>query len=135
MFISDAYAQTAEAAGGGDMLVSLAPLVLIFIVFWFFLIRPQQKRMKEHKALVAALKKGDKVLTNGGILGTVTKIIDDHEAEVEIAAGVRVRFLRSAVSEIVNKTGSGPTAKPEKAEAPKAVESKVVETKTGANEA
>jgi preprotein translocase subunit YajC len=124
MFISEAYAQTAGAGGGGDMLVSLAPLVLIFVVFWFFLIRPQQKRMKEHKALVAALKKGDKVLTNGGILGIVTKASDDNEVEVEIAANVRVRLVRSAVSEIVNRTAPV-AAKSEKSDAPK----------TGANEA
>lgn len=131
MFISDAYAQAAgTATGGADMLTSFLPLVLIFVVFWFLMIRPQQKRMKEHRALVAALKKGDKVVTNGGILGLVTKAVDgETDVEVEIAQGVRVRVLRSAVQEVVNRTA--PAGK-----GGKAVETKAVEAKSeGANDA
>ena len=104
MLISTAYAQTAPGAGGGFDIVSLLPLVLIFVVFYFFLIRPQQKRMKEHKAMVEAVKRGDRVVTSGGILGDVTKIINESEAEVEIAQGVKVRVLKSTISDVVSKT-------------------------------
>jgi preprotein translocase subunit YajC len=105
MFISEAYAQAAGAApGGADMITSFLPLVLIFVVFWFLMIRPQQKRMKEHRALVAAAKKGDKVVTNGGILGTITKAVDgENDVEVEIATGVKVRVLRSAIQDVLNR--------------------------------
>jgi preprotein translocase subunit YajC len=108
MYITEAYAQAAGAPAGADLLGSLGgmmPLVLIFVVFWFLMIRPQQKRMKEHRALVATLKKGDKVLTSGGILGLVTKAVEgENDVEVEVAAGVRVRVVRSAVQEVVNRS-------------------------------
>lgn len=129
MLISEAYAQAAGAApGGADMLASFLPLVLIFVVFWFLMIRPQQKRMKAHRALVSALKKNDKVVTNGGILGTVTKAVDgENDVEIEISANVKVRVLRSAVSEVLNRTVAD--AKPAKGE------TKAVENKSGANDA
>jgi preprotein translocase subunit YajC len=104
MFISPAYAQAAGGGGGGEMLTGLLPIVLIFVVFWFLLIRPQQKRMKEHKALIANLRRGDKVVTGGGIIGTVTKVVDDGELEVEIAPEVKVRVARGTVTEVLNKT-------------------------------
>ncbi len=103
MLISPAYAQGAPA-GGGDALLTFLPLILIFVVFYFLLIRPQQKRQKEHKAMVAALKRGDRVVTAGGLYGTVSKIIDDAEMEVEIAEGVKVRMLRGTVQDVVAKT-------------------------------
>lgn len=113
MFISEALAQAAGDAGvGGGMagLMQMAPLLLIFVVFYFLLIRPQQKKMKQHQAMTQALKRGDKVVTNGGILGVVTKANDgDSELEVEIAQGVKVRILRSAVSDIASRV---PEAKP-----------------------
>ena len=101
MFISPAYAQ---GAGGGDAIASFLPLILIVAVFYFLLIRPQQKRMKEHKAKIAAMRRGDKIITGGGIIGTITKIIDDNEAQVEIADGVRVRVAKSTVSDVLTKT-------------------------------
>jgi preprotein translocase subunit YajC len=105
MFISPAYAQAAGGGLGGDgMLTGLLPIILIFVVFWFLLIRPQQKRMKEHKALIANLRRGDKVITGGGIIGIVTKVIDEGEIEVEIATDVKVRVARSTVTEVLNKT-------------------------------
>lgn len=104
MFISPAYAQAAGGGGGGDMLTGLLPIVLIFVVFWFLLIRPQQKRMKEHKAMIANLRRGDKVVTGGGIIGTVTKVLDEGELEVEIATDVKVRVARATVTEVLNKT-------------------------------
>lgn len=104
MFISEAWAQAAGGAAGGteSMLVSLAPMVLIFIVFWFLLIRPQQKKAKEHRAMVAALKRGDRVVTNGGIFGQVAHVADDH-LMVEIAEGVKIKLARDAVAAIPGK--------------------------------
>jgi preprotein translocase subunit YajC len=104
MLISTAYAQTATTGGAGFDLVSLLPLVLIFVVFYFLLIRPQQKKVKEHRAMVQALRRGDRVVTSGGLIGQVTKVLNDAELQVEIAEGVRVRMARSAVSEVVSKT-------------------------------
>ena len=103
MFVSSAYAQAAGGAGGFD-LVSLAPLVLIFVVFYFLLIRPQQKKMKAHKAMVAAVRRGDRVVTAGGIVGQVSKVLSESELQVEIAEGVRVRVIRSTVTDVVAKT-------------------------------
>jgi preprotein translocase subunit YajC len=103
MFISEAWAQAAGApAGGGDMLMTLAPMVLIFVVFWFLLIRPQQKKAKEHRAVVSALKRGDRVVTSGGIYGQVTHVADDH-LMVEIAEGVKIKVLRDAISAVPSK--------------------------------
>jgi len=106
MLISPAYAQAAGGGGlGGDgMLTGLLPIVLIFVVFWFLLIRPQQKRMKEHKAMIANLRRGDKVVTGGGIIGTITKVLDEGEVEVEIASDVKVRVARATITDVLNKT-------------------------------
>lgn len=105
MFVSTAYAQAAGApAGGGDMIMSFLPLVLIFVVFYFLLIRPQQKRMKEHKGMLDALRRGDRVVTGGGIVGTVTKVGTDDEVQVEIAENVRVRVMRGTISAVLSKT-------------------------------
>lgn len=104
MLISDAFAQAAGGAGGdGNFLVSLAPLLLIFVVFYFLLIRPQQKKVKQHKELIAALRRGDRIVTSGGIVGTVSKVIDEQFLQVEIAEGVRVRLLRGMVTEVMAK--------------------------------
>lgn len=101
MFISEAFAQTVGGDGGG--LMGLMPFVLIFIVFYFLLIRPQQKRAKEHKAMVEALKRGDKVITSGGIVAKVSRVIDDNEVEVEIASDVKVRMIRSTITQVQGK--------------------------------
>ena len=79
-----------EGAGIGQFL----PLILIFVIFYFFLIRPQQKKVKEHKAMVEGLKKGDKVVTSGGITGTITRVVDNDKVEVEIADNVTVEVIR-----------------------------------------
>ena len=115
MFVSEALAQTTGAAGapagGIESLMTFAPLVLIFIVFYFLLIRPQQKKAKAHQALVRAAKRGDRVVTSGCLLGVITKANEaDNDVEVEIAKDVRVRVIRSAISDIVNK--SAEAAKP-----------------------
>ena len=103
MFVSPAYAQAAGGVGGGG-LEAFLPLILIFVVFYFLLIRPQQKKMKDHKAMLGAIRRGDKVVTGGGIIGTVTKVIDDEDVTVEIADGVKVRVQRGLVSSVMSKT-------------------------------
>lgn len=113
MFITPAYAQAAGAASAGLDLMSFLPLILIFVVFYFLLIRPQQQKMKQHKAMISAVRRGDQVVTAGGILGKVTKIINDSEAQVEIAEGVRVRILKSTLSDIVSKTAPAAASKSE----------------------
>ena len=103
MFATPAYAQS--AGGGGEMFTSFVPLILIFVIFYFFLIRPQQKKAKEHKAMVEALRRGDQVLTQSGIYGKVVKVKEgEDEIEVEIAKDVKIRLLRSAVASVISKT-------------------------------
>lgn len=102
MFISPAYAQT--AADGPGLISTLIPFVLIFLIMWLLLIRPQQKKMKEHRAMVEALRRGDQVVTAGGIIGKVTKVKDDGEIEVELAKDVTVRVLRHTVTNVISKT-------------------------------
>lgn len=109
MLISEALAQSAGGGGGGiggafGGLGGLLPIVLIFVVFWFLLIRPQQKRMKEHKAMVAALRRGDQVQTGGGIIGAVTKVVDDNIVQVEIAPDVKVKVARSSITSVLSRT-------------------------------
>jgi preprotein translocase subunit YajC len=105
MFVTPAYAQAAGgAADSGSFITSLLPLVLIFVIFYFLLIRPQQKRAKEHKLMVENLRRGDQVATAGGLLAKVTKVIDDNEVEVEISQGVKVKLIRSTISAVLSKT-------------------------------
>lgn len=96
-------------------MIQLLPLVLIFVVFYFLLIRPQQKKMKTHRTMVDALKRGDKVITGGGLLGTVTKAPEGNEIIIEIAEGVRVKVMRHTIQEILTKpqpAGKGDSKKP-----------------------
>ncbi|MCV2880907.1 preprotein translocase subunit YajC [Actibacterium sp. XHP0104] len=102
MFATPAYAQAAGGAGGA--LTSFAPLLLIFAIMYFLMIRPQQKKMKEHKAMVEALRRGDQIVTAGGLIGKVSKVKDDTEVEVELAEGVKVRVVRSTIAQVMNKT-------------------------------
>jgi len=87
-----------------EALGQFLPLILIFAIMWFLLIRPQQKKMKEHKAMVEALRRGDQVVTQGGLIGKVAKVKDDDEIEVEIAQGVKVRVVKSTVAQVLSKT-------------------------------
>lgn len=103
MFISPAYAQ---AGGGFGGMESLLPLVLIFVVFYFLLIRPQQKKQKAHRAMLGELRRGDRVVTAGGVIGLITRVNSDSEITVEIAEGVRVKVVRSMVSDVMAKTES-----------------------------
>jgi len=105
MLVSPAYAQGLTGQGGSlAQLEQFLPLVLIFVVFYFLLIRPQQKRMKAHKELLGQLRRGDRVVTSGGIIGTINKLVSDTEVSVEIAEGVRVRVVRSTITEVLSKT-------------------------------
>ncbi|MEM8822396.1 MAG: preprotein translocase subunit YajC [Pseudomonadota bacterium] len=102
MFATPAYAQAAGGAGAG--FASFIPLILIFAIMYFLLIRPQQKKLKEHKAMVEALRRGDQVVTQGGVIGKVSKVKDDNELEVEIADGVKIRVVRSTIAQVLSKT-------------------------------
>ena len=104
MFISPAYAQ--EDGGGAFGAMQFLPIVLIFVVFYFLLIRPQQKKAKEHKTKVQAVRRGDRVVTGGGLLGSVTRIVDDYEIVVEIAENTRVRVRRDTLMDVLSKPGA-----------------------------
>ena len=99
MFITPAFAQGAPG-GGGDFFVTLLPFILIFAIMYFLIIRPQQKRLKDHREMVAAVRRGDTIVTSGGIVGKMTKVVDDNELQVEIADGVRVKLVKSTISEV-----------------------------------
>ena len=103
MLISEAWAQAGGGAGGGDFLVQLFPLILIFVVFYFLLIRPQQAKVKAQREMLSGVKRGDRVVTGGGIIGLVTKVIGDNELQVELAEGVRVRIIKGTITDIITR--------------------------------
>jgi preprotein translocase subunit YajC len=90
----------AQFGGGNDMLISLLPFILIFVIMYFLILRPQQRRVKVHQEMVKSLRRGDTVVTSGGLVGKITKVVDDNEIEVQIAEGVRIRQMRQMVSEV-----------------------------------
>ena len=98
--ITPAFAQGLGGGGTNDVLMSLVPFVLIFIIMWFLIIRPQQKRVKSHQEMIKNVRRGDTVITNGGLVGKVTKVIDDDQIEVELASEVRVRQVRSMIADV-----------------------------------
>jgi preprotein translocase subunit YajC len=100
MFVTPAYAQAAGPAGGGDIIMSLLPFVLIFVIMYFLLIRPQRQQMKKRQEMLAAIRRNDTVVTGGGVVGKVTKVVDDTEVEVEIAQGTKVRVVRAMIAEV-----------------------------------
>jgi preprotein translocase subunit YajC len=102
VFISNAFAQTAGAAGGESSLLSMLPLVLMFVVLYFVMIRPQMKRQKEHKAMIEAIAKGDEVVTSGGLLGKISKVGESF-LTLEVASGVELQVQRSAVVQVLPK--------------------------------
>ena len=104
MFVTPAFAQAAAPAGGSSMIASFVPLILIFGIMYFLMIRPQQKKMKEHRALVEGLRRGDQVVTQGGIVGKVVKVQEDGLVEVEIAEGVKVKVVKHTITTVLNKT-------------------------------
>ncbi len=104
MFVTAAYAQSIGGAGTGSMIANILPLIVIFGIMYMLLIRPQQKKMRDLKSTIEALRRGDQVLTGGGIVGKVTKVGDDGIVEVEIADGVKVKIVRSTITQVLSKT-------------------------------
>ena len=102
MFVTPAYAQA--AGGGAAAFTSFVPLILIFAIMYFLLIRPQQKKLKDHQKMVANVRRGDQVVTQGGIIGKIAKVKDDNEVEIEIATGVKVRVVKSTIAQVLSKT-------------------------------
>lgn len=94
----------------GSALAQFMPLILIFAIMYFLLIRPQQRKLKAHRAMVANLRRGDQVITQGGLIGKVTKIKDDDEIEVELAPNIKVRVIRATISQVISKTEPAPEA-------------------------
>lgn len=99
MIITPAFAQGA-GGGGADFMLQLMPILLMFVIFYFLLFRPQQQRLKAHREMVANVKRGDTIVTAGGLIGKVTRVKDDNEIEVEIAENTRVRLIRSTIAEV-----------------------------------
>ena len=102
MLISPAYAQAAGASSQGDLLTTMLPMIAIFVVFYFLLIRPQQKKAKEQRAMLSALEKGNEIVTAGGIVGRITKLSDQY-ATVEVAPGTEITVQRQAISQLLPK--------------------------------
>ncbi|ABE62612.1 protein translocase subunit yajC [Nitrobacter hamburgensis X14] len=115
MFITPAFAQAAGAGDTNNLLMSLLPFALIFVIMYFLIIRPQQKKAKEHNELVKNIRRGDIVITTGGLVGKVTKVVDDDQIEFEVADGVRVRQMRQMIS-IVRAKGEPAKGEPTKGE-------------------
>jgi preprotein translocase subunit YajC len=108
MFVTPAFAQAAGAPaagmGGADLLIQFAPIILLVLIFWLLIFRPQQKRMKAHQAMLASITRGDTVVTTGGLVGKVTKAVDGEDLEVEIAQGTRVKVTRGGITDVRSKS-------------------------------
>lgn len=103
MFVTPAYAQTA-GAGGTEMIMSILPFLLIFVIMYFLIIRPQRTQMKKRAEMISNVRRGDQIVTGGGLVGKVTKVVDDNEVEVEIAEGVKIRVIRSTIADVRAKS-------------------------------
>ena len=101
--ITPAFAQGTSAAGGTDMIIQFVPFILIFVIMWFLIIRPQQRRAREHQEMIKNVRRGDTIVTAGGIVGRVAKVSEDAEVDVEIADGVRVKVVRAMITEVRTK--------------------------------
>lgn len=104
MIITPAFAQTSAAGGGADIFGTLFLFVGLIAIWYFLIIRPQQNQVKKHREMIDNLRRGDTIVTNGGLIGKITKVVDDQEFQVEIADGVRVRIARGAVAHLRSKT-------------------------------
>jgi preprotein translocase subunit YajC len=100
MFVTPAYAQSALGGSGSEILMSILPFLLIFVIMYFLIIRPQRTQMKKREEMLKNVRRGDQVVTGGGMIAKVTKVIDDAELEVEIADGVKVRLVRSLIADV-----------------------------------
>ena len=101
MFVTPAYAQSAGAGGGGaELLVSILPFVAIFAIMWFLIIRPQRQQAAKRAEMLSNIRRNDNIVTGGGVMGKVTKVVDDNEVEVQIAPNVKVRVLRSMIADV-----------------------------------
>ncbi|MEM8695483.1 MAG: preprotein translocase subunit YajC [Pseudomonadota bacterium] len=105
MSATPVLAAAAPSGGAGAFIIQLVPLILIFVIFWFLLIRPQQKRMKDHRAMIDAVKRGDRVVTGGGLLGKVTKVNDD-EVEIDLGGGQKVTAIKATLSDVRNPSAA-----------------------------
>lgn len=103
MFVTPAHAQSVFGGGGSEMVMSILPFLLIFVIMYFLIIRPQRTQMKKREEMLKNVRRGDQIVTGGGVFGKVTKVIDDAELEVEIADGVKVRLLRSLIADVRTK--------------------------------
>ncbi len=107
MFVTSAMAQdtspAAPSMGAADLLIQFAPILLLVVIFWLLIFRPQQKRMKTQQAMLSAISRGDTVVTTGGIIGKVTKVVEGEDLEVEIAQGTRVKIVRTMVADVRSK--------------------------------
>ena len=103
MWVTPAYAQFAGGGGAGDIVSMLLPFILIFVIMYFLILRPQRQQMKRREEMLKAIRRGDTVVTNGGIVGKVTKVVDDTEVELQIAEGVKVRAMRSLIADVRTK--------------------------------
>ncbi|MBN9045529.1 MAG: preprotein translocase subunit YajC [Rhizobiales bacterium] len=112
MFVTPAFAQATGGAGSTDMLMSILPFVLIFVIMYFLIIRPQRSQLKKRQEMLSAVRRGDTVVTGGGIVGKVVKVVDDSELEVEIAEGVRIRVMRGTLAEV--RVKGEPASEPKK---------------------
>jgi preprotein translocase subunit YajC len=123
MFITSAFAQAAAPGGDifgpGGIIGFMAPMVAIMAVFYFLMIRPQQKKAKEHQDMMSNVSRGDTVVTNGGLIGKVVRVVDDHELLVEVGENVRVRVLRQGLADVRTKGEPMTDEKPTTAPAPK----------------
>ncbi len=104
MLITPAYAQTSATGGGADIFGTVFLFAALIAIWYFLIIRPQQNQMKKHREMIDNLRRGDTIVTNGGLIGKITKVVDDQEFQVEIADGVRVRVARGAVANLRSKT-------------------------------
>lgn len=128
MFITPALAQGTTGTGGTSFLIQLMPFILIFAIMYFLIIRPQQRRMKQHREMVAGVQRGDTVVTAGGLIGRVTKVVNDEELQVEVADGVRVRVVRSTLSDVRSRSEAKAAPKPAKTQEAEAGQEAVAES-------
>jgi preprotein translocase subunit YajC len=99
MFITPAYAQTG-VGGGGDIFVSILPFVLIFVIMYFLIIRPQRQQVKKREEMISAIRRGDTVVTGGGLIGKVTRVVDDRELEIDLGGGLKVTAVRGTIADV-----------------------------------